>query len=113
MFYVLKRHKRLYAQYFQVKQYLYPVCKKHLHIWLQVLDDFQIFDLPLKEFKIYNPKLYTLDINYRSCEAIVDFNNSVFCRENIKVLLDCILDKKNVTDVEKYCAIIGFSSYKA
>lgn len=65
--------------------------------------DFQIFDLPLKEFKIYNPKLYTLDINYRSCEAIVDFNNSVFCRENIKVLLDCILDKKNVTDVEKYC----------
>ena len=65
--------------------------------------DFQIFDLPLKEFKIYNPKLYTLDINYRSCEAIVDFNNSVFCRENIKVLLDCIIDKKNVTGVEKYC----------
>ncbi len=65
--------------------------------------DFQIFDLPLTEFKIYNPKLYTLDINYRSCKAIVDFNNSVFCKENIKALLDCIIDKKKITGVEKYC----------
>ena len=65
--------------------------------------DFQIFDLPLKEFEIYRPKKNTLDINYRSCQAIVDFNNSIFSKENIEQLLKYIVSVKNIDGVDKYC----------
>ncbi len=65
--------------------------------------DFQIFDLPLKEFKFYEPKKATLDINYRSCQAIVDFNNSIFNKENIEQALKYNLSIKKISDVDKYC----------
>lgn len=65
--------------------------------------DFQIFDLPLKEFRIYEPKKDTLDINYRSCQAIVDFNNSIFSKENIEQSLKCILSSKKINGVDNYC----------
>lgn len=66
--------------------------------------DFQIFDLPLKEFEIYQPHKNTLDINYRSYQAIVDFNNSVFSKENIEQLLKEFVSVKKIEGVDNYCA---------
>jgi len=65
--------------------------------------DFQIFDLPLREFKIYEPKKNTLDTNYRSCQAIVDFNNSIFGKGNIERFLKHIVSINNIDDADNYC----------
>lgn len=69
--------------------------------------DFQIFDLPLNEFQIYNPKKLTLNTNYRSTQAIVDFNNSIFSSDNIKNLLNYIVKTQNINNAEKYCSQIA------
>lgn len=65
--------------------------------------DFQIFDLPLKEFQIYNPKKITLDTNYRSCQSIVDFNNLIFSADNISDFVTYIVNKNNIDSADKYC----------
>lgn len=65
--------------------------------------DYKIFDVPQTEFSNYNPKLTLLDTNYRSCKAIVDFNNSLYSRENIVKLLNYIGNDKNLENISKYC----------
>ncbi|WP_372519801.1 UvrD-helicase domain-containing protein [Candidatus Ruminimicrobiellum ovillum] len=65
--------------------------------------DYKIFDVPRKEFYNYAPKLTVLDTNYRSCKAIVDFNNKVYSQDNIANLLNYIGRDKNLKDVSKYC----------
>ncbi len=65
--------------------------------------DFRIFDLPLTEFAGYSPKKFTLTTNYRSCQAIVDFNNSVFCSRNIENLINHIVTVRKIRNVDNYC----------
>ena len=65
--------------------------------------DFQIFDLPLIEFANYSPQKFALTVNYRSCQAIVDFNNSIFSSQNIKNLIDYIVAGKRIKNADKYC----------
>ena len=65
--------------------------------------DFQIFDLPLKEFQIYKPKKINLDTNYRSCQSIVDFNNSIFSKDNIREFVAYIVNENNISLADKYC----------
>ncbi len=65
--------------------------------------DFQIFDLPLKEFQIYAPKKITLDTNYRSCQYIVEFNNSIFSKDNISEFITHIVNQNNIDSADKYC----------
>ncbi len=65
--------------------------------------DYKIFDVPQIEFANYNPKLTILDTNFRSCKAIVDFNNSLYSQENITKLLNYIGKDKGLNDTTKYC----------
>lgn len=65
--------------------------------------DFQIFDIPLKEFADYSPQKFALKTNYRSCQAIVDFNNSVFSSHNISNFVSYVVDTGNIINAEKYC----------
>ena len=64
--------------------------------------DFQIFDLPLNEFKNYSHTKLVLKTNYRSCEEIVNFNNSVFSVENIKKFINFVTEAKNILNTQKY-----------
>ena len=65
--------------------------------------DYKIFDVPRKEFYNYEPKLTVLDTNYRSCKAIVDFNNKIYSQDNIAKLLNYVGDNKDLGNIEKYC----------
>ncbi|MBR3654939.1 MAG: UvrD-helicase domain-containing protein [Elusimicrobia bacterium] len=65
--------------------------------------DYKIFDIPQIEFANYNPQHLLLDTNYRSCKAIVDFNNSLYSQDNIIKLLDYIGKDKDLDDIKKYC----------
>ena len=65
--------------------------------------DYKIFDVPRLEFKKYNQQDEFLDTNYRSCKAIVDFNNQLYCRENIIKLLNAFGKEKNLNNIDKYC----------
>lgn len=57
--------------------------------------DSKIFDQPLTEFKHYTPTKIHLDINYRSCKAIIDFNNFVFSKKTSPCFLTN-LKKKDI-----------------
>ena len=65
--------------------------------------DYKIFDVPRIEFANYFPQLTVLDTNYRSCKAIVDFNNKLYSQDNIVKLLNYIGNDKGLTNIEKYC----------
>ncbi len=65
--------------------------------------DYKIFDVPRIEFANYFPKLTVLDTNYRSCKAIVDFNNKLYSQDNIVRLLNYIGSDKKLEDIKKYC----------
>ncbi len=65
--------------------------------------DYKIFDVPRIEFANYSPKLTVLDTNYRSCKAIVDFNNKLYSQDNIVRLLNYIGSDKKLEDIKKYC----------
>jgi ATP-dependent exoDNAse (exonuclease V) beta subunit len=65
--------------------------------------DYKIFDVPRIEFANYFPQLTVLDTNYRSCKAIVDFNNKLYYQDNIVKLLNYIGKNKGLTNIEKYC----------
>ena len=65
--------------------------------------DYKIFDVPQIEFSNYNPHLTILDTNYRSCKAIVNFNNKLYSQDNIAELLKYIGDDEKITDITKYC----------
>ena len=64
--------------------------------------DYKIFDVPKKEFAMYNPKSKILDTNYRSSKAIVDFNNQLYSKDNIVKLLNYIENDRSLTDSNKY-----------
>ena len=64
---------------------------------------YKIFDVPRIEFANYFPQLTVLDTNYRSCKAIVDFNNKLYSQDNIVKLLNYIGKNKGLTNIEKYC----------
>ncbi|MGE4385815.1 MAG: UvrD-helicase domain-containing protein [Endomicrobiaceae bacterium] len=64
--------------------------------------DSRIFDRPLLEFGRYNPKRVHLDTNYRSYKAIIDFNNSVFSKENISRFFDELVKDKDVEEMPQY-----------
>jgi ATP-dependent helicase/nuclease subunit A len=61
--------------------------------------DSKIFDQPLTEFKHYTPTKIQLDINYRSCKAIIDFNNFVFSKENISLFFNELEKKGHLPEV--------------
>ena len=65
--------------------------------------DYKIFDVPQIEFANYNPQCLLLDTNYRSCKAIVDFNNSLYSQNNITKLLEYIGEDQKLSDIKKYC----------
>lgn len=65
--------------------------------------DYKIFDVPRIEFANYFPQLTVLDTNYRSCKAIVDFNNKLYSQDNIVKLLNYIGNDKDLEDIKKYC----------
>ena len=65
--------------------------------------DYRIFDVPRKEFYSYAPQLTVLDTNYRSCKAIVDFNNKLYSQDNIAKLLNYIGTDKGLENIEKHC----------
>ena len=65
--------------------------------------DYKIFDVPRIEFAGYSPQLMVLDTNYRSCKAIVDFNNKLYSQDNIYELLKHIGKDKGLDNIEKYC----------
>jgi len=64
--------------------------------------DYKIFDVPKKEFAIYEPKSKILDTNYRSSKAIVDFNNQLYSKDNIIKLLNYIEKDKKLNNSDKY-----------
>lgn len=65
--------------------------------------DYKIFDIPKIEFANYFPQLTVLDTNYRSCKAIVDFNNKLYSQDNIYELLNHIGSDKGLDNIDKYC----------
>ena len=68
--------------------------------------DSKIFDQPLVEFSRYNPTQIQLDTNYRSYKAIIDFNNSVFSKENISRLFAELIQDKDIENIPKYFQMI-------
>lgn len=69
--------------------------------------DSRIFDRPLAEFARYNPKRVQLDTNYRSYKAIIDFNNSVFSKENIARFFDELVKDKDIEEIPMYFSSIS------
>lgn len=65
--------------------------------------DYKIFDVPRIEFANYFPQLTVLDTNYRSCKAIVEFNNKLYSQDNIVGLLNYIGNDKGLANIKKYC----------
>ena len=65
--------------------------------------DYKIFDVPRIEFANYFPQLTVLDTNYRSCKAIVEFNNKLYSQDNIVKLLNYIGNDKGLAKIKKYC----------
>ncbi|MDR1511335.1 MAG: UvrD-helicase domain-containing protein [Endomicrobium sp.] len=70
----------------------------------------EIFNMMSKEFSVFDIDKKYLKQNFRSCKAIVDFNNDIFSRKNIERFLNEIYkDKYFECDFSRFIETYSFS----